>query len=442
MNGCRQPGRIGNALALLLVLIGTAGQNAGGQTQAESLSASFRKAVERARPSIVAVRPADGFGAWPQVGAPAIGTPGPVGPLPRVRFRNPGLLREAGGSGIVVDADRGYILTLDHVLDGASQATVVLGDGRQRNSSQIRRDPQSDLAVVAIDPKGLNLSSIRWGDSRSLQPGDWVLTVGQPAGSEPSLSAGIFSARRFAAGSTQAGELLETDAAVNATNSGGPLMNLGGDVVGINVIYQAQRGVTGIGYAIPGERARRIAADLIESGRVRRAYLGLQIEPVGRAEAERGLALGAVAIGSVSPGSPAAQSGLRTGDLIVTVDGRVVTGIEMLQSFVELAPVGEELTLGIEREGRRQEIKVRPAAVPDQGGLGIKNLAPPGTRRDALRVKPRAGARAVPRDNDTGQANPSELEPAPPPEPVPPTEQPKADSASDRSGAPPNSSSR
>lgn len=442
MNGRRPFGRVWKALALPLLLIGTAGPKAGGQTPAESLSASFRKAAERARSSIVAVRPGMGFGVWPQVGGPVIGNPAPVSPLPRVRFRGPEPLREAGGSGIVLDADRGYILTLDHLLEGASQAAVVLADGRERASSQIRRDPQSDLAILVIDPKGLNLTGIRWGDSKSLQLGDWVLTMGQPAGSEPSLSAGILSARRFGAGGAPTGEVLETDAAVNLGNSGGPLLNLAGDAVGINVISPGHRGLAGMGYAIPAERARRIASDLVEFGRVGRAYLGMQIEPAGRATAERGLASGAVAVSSVSPGSPAAQSGIRAGDVILTVEGHPVAGIEMLQSFVELAPVGEELTLGIERDKARQEIKVRPAALPDRGGLGVENPPPAGTRRDALRARPRSGARALPRDNVPARANPSDLEPAPPPEPVAPGRQQPQQPAPDRSNAPPKSSSR
>jgi S1-C subfamily serine protease len=437
MNGRHQIARTWIAVLLPLLLVGSTGPRAVGQNQAESLSASFRKAAERARASVVTVRPADGFGVWTPNGSTVIQPPVPVSPMPRVRVRNLELGREAGGSGIVVDADRGYILTLDQLLDGASQATVVLGDGRERNSSQIRRDPQSDLAIVAIDPKGSNLTSVRWGDSRSLQAGDWVLTVGQPAGLEPSLSAGIFSARRFGSGSAPAGELLETDAAVNTTNSGGPLLNLNGEVVGINAFAPSQRGHAGMGYAIAGDRARRIAADLIEIGRARRAHLGMHIEPGGRAAADRGLSPGTVAISSVSPGSPADQGGLRPGDLIVTVAGRPVAGIEMLQSAVEFAPLGEDLALGIERDGRRQDIKVRPAASPDRGGFGIEIQPPAGSRRDALRVRPRPSTKAAPRENAPGQPNPKNLEPAPPPEPAPPGQRPAEAPASDRSNQPP-----
>ncbi len=128
MDGCRRSGRAGKALAVALLLIGTAGQSAKAQTQAESLSASFRKAAERARPSVVAVRPADAFAAWPQAGTRELGMPAPVSPVPRTRFRNSELARVAAGSGIVIDADRGCILTVDHLLEGASQVTVVLGD--------------------------------------------------------------------------------------------------------------------------------------------------------------------------------------------------------------------------------------------------------------------------------------------------------------------------
>lgn len=437
MDGCRRSTQAWTAFALALLLTGTVGPKAVGQTQAESTSASFRKAAEQVRSSIVAVKPGSGFGGWPQVMPPRIAAPGPVNRLPRVRFRSPEFARDGGGSGIVVDADRGCILALDHILEGASQATVVFADGRERSSSQIRRDPQSDLAIVVIDLKGLRLATVRWGDSKALQAGDWVLSIGQPAASEPSLSAGIFSARRFGTGAAPAGELLETDAAVNAINAGGPLVNLAGEVVGINVIAPDHRAVAGMGHAIPAERARRIASDLIETGRVRRAYLGLQIEPGDRAAADRGLAPGAVKVSSVAPGSPAEQSGLRAGDLIVAVEGHAVTGIEMLQSVVEFAPVGEELSLGIERDQARQQIKVRPAAMPDRGVLGVEGLTPPATRRDALRVRPQGGARTSPRGGAPGQPGPSDLEPAPPPDPVAPGQQPSAGPATDRSNAPP-----
>jgi serine protease Do len=311
----------------------------------------------------------------------------------------------------------------------------------------------------------LNLTPVRWGDSKSLQGGDWVLTVGQPPGSDPALSAGIFSARRFGAGSAPGGELLETDAAVNAGNSGGPLVNLNGEVVGINTFIPAQRALIGMGFAIPGERARRIASDLIEVGRVRRAYLGMQIEPADRAVAERGLSPGTVAVSSVTPGSPAANSGLRAGDLIVTADGRPLAGIEMLQSTVEFAPLGDELTLGIERESRRQDVKVRPGALPDRAGLGMESPATPATRRDALRnlynpispysegnydplrpyskrARPRESPRVAPREKAPVQSRPSDLAPAPPPDPVAPPTRPSEKPASDRSDGSANSSTR
>src|SRR5262249_22989830 len=154
------------------VLIGGFSQRSGAQTEAESLSASFRKAAERAGRSVVAVRPAAGFAAWPQPGTTPFEPPLPARPVPQPRLRNPELGREATGAGIVVDADRGYILTHDSVLQGASQATVTLADGRERTSTQIRRDPRSELAIVAIEANGLNLTSAQWGNSRAIKPGD------------------------------------------------------------------------------------------------------------------------------------------------------------------------------------------------------------------------------------------------------------------------------
>jgi serine protease Do len=390
-----------------------------GQSQAESLSSSFRKATERIAPSVVTVRPLG-----PQLPLP----PGPIGPvrpfeaMPRFTLRADGE-REPVGSGVVIDADRGYILTNDHVLVGASQAAIVVGDGRERITSQIRRDPGFDLAVLVIDPAGLNLATATWGDPSSLHPGDWVLSVGRGSGSAPSLSAGIFSTRRRGVSvSGPADEWLETDAAVNSHNSGGPLINLNAEVVGINTAQAGRRGpIAGMGFALPADRARRIAADLVAFGQVRRAFLGVQIEQAPLSASDRPRAPGSVVIASVTPGTPAAEAGLRPGDVVVSIGGRPVDGIGMIQESIETAAIGEDLMLTIERTGRRQDITVRPkarsAAAAPTGGPGPRVL--PETRRDALRGRIRS--RVIPRDAQpspapaTGEDTPLSLDPVPKP---------------------------
>jgi serine protease Do len=422
MNGRRRLvcGAISIAISLAF---GQACSTVLGQTQAESLSASFRKAAERVAPSVVAIRPLD-----PSVLASAPNSPiGPIRPFavtPRLSFRIGDAGNEPMGSGVVVDAKHGYILTNDHVLQGASQAAVVFADGRERIVSEIRRDPAVDLAVLVVEA-GLNLTQAKLGDANALRPGDWVLSVGQPGGSSPALSSGIFSARRRGLGTPAfTEEWLETDAAVNSLNSGGPLVNLSGEVVGINTTQPGRRAqVSGMGFALPADRARRVAADLITYGRVRRAFLGIQIEPADRSSLDRPVAPGSVTIASVTATTPAAEAGLRPGDVIAAVAGRSVAGIGMLQGLIETAPIGENLTITIERGGQRQDVIVRPraqtvAATGRPGVTGPRVL--PEARREMLPGRVRGRERAAPRDAipplpapSAGEESPAALEPIP-----------------------------
>ena len=392
-----------------------------GQTQAESLSASFRKAAERVAPAVVAVRPLD-----PSVLASVPNFPiGPIRPFavtPRLAFRVGDAGNETMGSGVVVDAKHGYILTNDHVLLGAWQAAVVLADGSERIVSEIRRDPGVDLAVLVVDPAGLNLTQAKLGDANALLPGDWVLSIGQPGGSPPALSSGIFSSRRWGLGTPGISEeWLETDVAVNSLNSGGPLVSLNGEVVGINTALAGRRAqVAGMGYALPADRARRVATDLIAYGRVRRAFLGVQIEPADRSSHDRPIPPGSVKIASVTPETPAAESGLRPGDVIVAIAGRTVMGTGMLQGLIETAPIGEGLSITIEREGQRQDIIVRPRAQQPVAGVIGPGVAGPRTPRDMLPNRVRARDRAVPRDSAPARPaappndeTPAALEPLP-----------------------------
>jgi S1-C subfamily serine protease len=401
------------SVSLGFVAFGICPGNASGQGQAESLAASFRKAAERVAPSVVAIR-LPGF-VQPLSMAPIR----PMNGTTRFAFRPGEGDREPVASGVVIDAQHGYILTNDHILQGASQAVVVFGDGKERTTSQIRRDGTVDLAVLVVDPSGLNLVEAKWAAPATLQPGDWVLAIGRPGGgTAPSLSSGIYSARRRGySGLTPTDDWLETDAAVNVLNSGGPLVNLGGEVVGINTALPDRRGtLSGMGFAIPAERARRVSADLIAFGQVRRAFLGVQIEPSLTSGPER--APGSVVIASVTPASPAEEAGLRPGDIVVSAGGRRVEGVGMIQELIESAPIGEDLTLTVERAGRRQEIVVRPrarstAVLPV--GPGPRIL--PDARRDSPRTRPRArvGAPATPPlpSPSAGEDAPNALEPIP-----------------------------
>jgi serine protease Do len=331
------------------------------QNEAESLSASFRKAARQVLPAVVTIRP----------NGPRAPGPG-VPPLDSLVPRNLGieisplLPREQGGSGVVIDASKGYILTNDHVVARGSQTLVILADGRQRPAREVRRDPRSDLALVVVDPDGLQEAA--WGDSESLEIGDWVLAIGQPFGLSGTVTAGIVSGKERGLGPSPFMEdLIQTDAAINPGSSGGPLVNLKGEVVGISIALNTFNGnFEGVGFVIPGARARRVAADLAERGHVRRSFVGVEIQP-GDPEANRRLGHpGAVAITGVAPASPAAEAGLRPGDLVTAVAGKPVNGLGQLRSRIEFSPEGEPLALAILRNGEPLDVRVLPKARVDE----------------------------------------------------------------------------
>jgi serine protease Do len=362
--------RTGLLIALISVLsLPFATVEALGQTEAEGLSASFRKASRRVLPAVVTVRPIGVPNAFELQGVP---------PNPFETTTNRPTPREPGGSGVVIDAARGLILTNDHVVQGASQIVVALGNGRERTVKQVWRDPKSDLALLSIDPSGLVQAD--WGDSDVLDTGDWVLAVGQPFGLSGTVTAGIVSGKGRGIGLALYEDLIQTDAAINPGNSGGPLVNLKGEVIGINTaIKTTGGGYEGVGFAVPASRARRVASDLAEFGRVRRAYLGVTIRPVDAPTADRLGATGAAMITSIAPASPAADAGLQNGDVILQVDGKPVEGPGPLQALIEVAKVGEPMNLAISRNGFAQliEIQVRPAPQPERYSLPTA-AQPPG----------------------------------------------------------------
>jgi serine protease Do len=322
------------------------------QTEAESLSASFRKASRRVLPSVVTVRTFD-------VKSPFDGVVTP---------NNNAQRKESGGSGVVIDADKGFVLTNHHVIEGATRVVVVLHGGKERPVKSIRRDPKSDLALLVIDPKSLEAAT--WGDSETIDTGDWVLAIGQPFGLSDTVTAGIISGKGRGVGLALYEDLIQTDAAINPGNSGGPLINLKGEVIGINTaIKSVGGGYEGVGFAVPASRARRVAADLAEFGIVRRAFVGINVR---RADAKLLETLdqdGAVIITAVAQQGPATEAGLRPGDLILKIDGKVIAGPGPLQAVVEVAKVGQPLLFTIQRDGKNRDLKVVPRAQPEQFGL-------------------------------------------------------------------------
>ena len=351
---------------LLWALLLAAGP-ANGQGEAERLSGQFREAARKVLPAVVAVRALDA----------------PPGPLPPILGVDglPLAPADPGGSGVVVDAARGLVLTNDHVVKNSRRVAITLPDGRERPSVSIRRDPRSDLALVAIDPAGLVAAG--WGDSSRLDVGDWVIAVGQPFGLAGSVTAGIVGGKGRGIGLGPYEDFLQTDAAIHPGNSGGPLVNLRGEVVGINTaIKTLGGGYEGIGFAVPAARARWVASELAERGVVRRSSLGVRI---GRLDPEDGVRLkapGAVPITAVGAGGPASSATIRPGDLVVEVGGVRVEGPGSLQALVEVAPPGQPLAVSLIRDGRRVELAVVPVVSSDQSSPAA--LLPPGAARPAF----------------------------------------------------------
>lgn len=258
------------------------------------------------------------------------------------------------GSGFLIAPD-GYVLTNSHVVHGARRLEVTLADGRVLPAALVGDDPATDLAVVRVQDGGLPV--VELGDSDRLRVGQLVIAIGHPYGFQASVTTGVVSALGRSLRS-QNGRLIEnvvqTDAPLNPGNSGGPLVDSRGRVIGVNTAIIA--GAQGMSFAIPSNTARWVAGLLIKEGRVQRAFLGVTVElrPVpGRLAREQGLARGAgISVVQVAPGSPAEQAGVQPGDLLVSIDGVPLHGIDELHRFLSRAAVGSTVRLGVVRAGR------------------------------------------------------------------------------------------
>jgi serine protease Do len=271
------------------------------------------------------------------------------------------------GSGVVI-SDKGIILTNSHVVEQADEVVVRMSDGTEVSAKDIRRDSMSDVATLRIEPTE-DLPVARIGNSDQLEIGDWVIAIGSPFELEATVSAGIISAKERGIRKIERARLLQTDAAINPGNSGGPLVNLSGEVVGINTaIATNSGGYQGVGFAIPINQAKWIADELLQHGRVRRAWLGTSIGELD-AEAARKLALKArsgIRVVSVFPKSPADKAGLKNDDVIVEFGGIRVRSPGDLQSAVEQQPIGSARKMAVIRGKDRVEIDVTLEALPDR----------------------------------------------------------------------------
>jgi len=290
------------------------------------------------------------------------------------------------GSGFVFSRD-GYILTNNHVVEGADQIKVKLSNGNEYQGKVVGRDPKTDLALLKIEGVS-DLHPLNLGNSEDIKVGNWVVAVGSPFGLEQTVTAGIVSAKGRVIGSGPYDNFIQTDASINPGNSGGPLINMKGEVVGINTAIVAEG--QGIGFAIPINMAKEIAGQLQNKGHVTRGWLGVTIQEVtpdlaksfGLMEKKGAL------VAQVSPGSPAEKAGIEQGDIILEFDGKKISEANDLPRIVASTPMGKMIALKLSREGKVMERSLKVGEMDEKGevakastsqpslGITVQNITP------------------------------------------------------------------
>ena len=322
---------------------------------AQALSRAFRDVARRVRPAVLSIttvratRPGDN----------------PLAMILDSYFGRPERVERSFGTGFVVRSD-GLALTSHHVVAGVRRVTVRLHDGRETKARVVGTDPLADLAVIQLDPPrdGAPWPAVELGETASLEPGDWVLAVGNPFGFEQTVTAGIVSAKgRSRVGIAAYEDFIQTDVAINPGNSGGPLLALDGRVVGVaTAIATRSGGYQGIGFAIPVDMARGIMEAIVEHGHVVRGWLGVSLQDASPLLAERlgqGQRGGAL-VSAVVPDGPAEAAGVEAGDLIVELEGEPVGDATRLMNLVARLPIGKPAALRVVRRGEEVLLQVVP----------------------------------------------------------------------------------
>ena len=271
----------------------------------------------------------------------------------------------AAGSGVIVDAKNGYVITNAHVVKDAEQIQITLRDNRRLPAKLVGSDPGTDIALVKVSPE--RLVELKFGDSDALQVGDFVVAIGNPFGIGQTATSGIVSALGRSGLNIEGYEhFIQTDASINPGNSGGALVNLKGELIGINsAIIGPSGGNVGIGFAVPSVLAKAVMDQLVRYGEVRRGRLGIAMQdPVGGME-------GAL-IANVQANSPAAEAGLRKGDVVTELNGRPVRSAAELRARLGVVPAGETVELEVRRGGRAQALKARIAPIQSASAGGQK----------------------------------------------------------------------
>ena len=266
---------------------------------------------------------------------------------------------QSQGSGFVYD-DEGHVITNQHVVDGAESVSVKFTDGSTYDAEVVGSDPSTDVAVLKVDAPASILEPLALGDSDAVEVGDGVVAIGSPFGLEQTVTTGIVSAlhRQITSPNNFAiDDAIQTDAAINHGNSGGPLLDLRGRVIGVNSQIESESGGNdGVGFAVPSNTVEKIADALIADGSVEHAYLGVSTE-----DAEDG---GGASIAEVRSGTPAAEAGLRSGDVVTAIDGRAVTSSDELRRLIDSSSPGDTVELTLERDGQTKTLQAELGSRP------------------------------------------------------------------------------
>ena len=309
---------------------------------------------------------------------------------------NDGFQRQGSlGSGFVISKD-GYIVTNNHVIEQADTITITFSDGREMQATLVGRDRDSDLAVLKVSSKTA-LPFVEFANSDKAEVGDWVIAIGNPLGFGGSVSAGIISATGRDLNTGRSDNYIQTDAAINQGNSGGPLFNLAGQVVGVNTAIISQSGGSiGLGFSVPSNTVNRVSQALIKEGRVRRPWLGVNAQDADAAliKAYRAKGTSGVIVTRISPDSPAEKAKLEVGDLILKIDNKAVVSVREMTRTLSEKPIGKAVSLSIVRDGRARDVSVTLAELKDDEDTAAK-AAP-----DTAATSNDLGAELAPVDDD------------------------------------------
>ena len=337
---------------------------------------SFADQVERLSPAVVNISTTTIVNEGPAMDMPQFPPGSPFEDFFKNFGDNDRKRRAASlGSGFIID-DAGIVVTNFHVIENAEEITVTLADETSFTAKVLGQDQKTDIAVLKIDPGDAELTAVPFGDSDSLRVGDWVLAIGNPFGLGGTVTAGIVSARGRDIGNGPYDDFIQTDASINRGNSGGPLFNTEGEVIGINTaIFSQSGGSVGIGFAISSNLAKRVTSQLAEFGTTRRGWLGVFIQEVTPDIADSlGLdnAAGAL-VSTVNENSPAQAAGLEPGDVIVSFDGKMIDKMRDLPRIVAETEIGKTVPVEVVRNGESIEVQVTLGELEKAELVGIVN---------------------------------------------------------------------